>query len=61
MGEQIMKSTRLAKKSSILIWPQTENICEIENEGIVAFLPGPDKSRRGSMIFPFSSSKLHVC
>jgi hypothetical protein len=51
-GDTTVKFTRRVKNSFIFIGPQTEAICKIKTENIVAFLPEPIKTRRGGMIFP---------
>jgi hypothetical protein len=55
-----MKFTKSVKNISMFIWPQTDDICEVDTEHIVVFLPEPIKSRRSDMIFPVSFSGLHA-
>jgi hypothetical protein len=46
--------------TSIFIWPQIDDISEIETKDVTAFLPEPVEGRRGGMTFPVSFSGLHV-
>jgi hypothetical protein len=56
-----VKFARRVKSTSILVWPQTDDISEIQIEDISAFLPEPVEGRRGGMTFPVPFSGLHVC
>jgi hypothetical protein len=49
--EQTVKFTSMVQNSSMLIWPQTDNIWEKETENTVAFPPTPIRSIKDGMIF----------
>jgi hypothetical protein len=57
-GNPTVKFARRVKSTSTLIWPQTDDISEIETEDVSAFLPEPVEGRRGGMTFPVSFSGL---
>jgi hypothetical protein len=52
---------RRVKSTSAFIWPQTDDISEIETEDVSTFVPDPVKGRRGGMTFLVSFSGLHMC
>jgi hypothetical protein len=60
-GLPTVKFARRVKSTSTFIWPQTDEISEIETEDVLAFLPEPVEGRRDDVIFPVSFSGLHMC
>jgi hypothetical protein len=60
-GHTAVKFARRVKSASSFIWPQTDDIPEIEIEDISAFLPEPVEGRRDGMTFSVSFSGRHVC
>jgi hypothetical protein len=60
-GHHTVKFARKVKSTSTFIWPQTDDISDIESEDVSAFLPEPVEGRGSGMTFPVSSSGLHMC
>jgi hypothetical protein len=60
-GHPTVKFARKVMSTSTFIWPQTDNISEIDIEDTPAHLPEPVEGRRSGMTSPVSFSGQRVC
>lgn len=60
-GLPTVKFLRRVRNSSFFVWPQEEDISEIQKEEIVVVLPNPIEQKRGGFCFQVSFDGFNVC
>lgn len=59
-GILTVKFLRRVKQTSFFVWPQQEDISEVDKEDVVVILPNPSTQKRGGLCFPVSFDGFNV-